>query len=98
VPGSTSLWKDYVRASIMRDWDDPRYGLGFTFGAAGGYFEGIDGERGIAWRVADSLALRRFLRIGLNERTPQPLRRFSRTGSLIDVDTHREVFCVGAGR
>ena len=26
-----------------------------------GYFEGIDGERGIAWRVADSLALRRFL-------------------------------------
>ena len=35
-----------------------------------GYFEGIDGERGIAWRVADSLALRRFLLIGLNERTP----------------------------
>jgi hypothetical protein len=30
-----------------------------------GYFEGIDGEPGIAWRVADSLALRRFLLIGL---------------------------------
>ena len=30
-----------------------------------GYFEGIDSERGIAWRVADSLALRRFLLIGL---------------------------------
>ena len=28
-----------------------------------GYFEGIDGERGIAWRLADSLALRRFLGI-----------------------------------
>ena len=26
-----------------------------------GYFEGIDSERGIAWRVADSMALRRFL-------------------------------------
>ena len=26
-----------------------------------GYFEGIDSERGIAWRVADSLGLRRFL-------------------------------------
>src|ERR1035441_2251180 len=26
-----------------------------------GYFEGIDSERGIAWRAADSLALRRFL-------------------------------------
>src|ERR1039457_3631894 len=31
-----------------------------------GYFEGIDGERGIAWRVAGSLGLRRFLRIGLD--------------------------------
>jgi len=30
-----------------------------------GYFEGIDSERGIAWRAADSLALRRFLLIGL---------------------------------
>ena len=28
-----------------------------------GYFEGLDGERGIAWRAADSLALRGFLRI-----------------------------------
>src|ERR1039458_10223387 len=32
-----------------------------------GYFEGIGAERGIAWRVADSLGLRRFLRIGLDE-------------------------------
>jgi len=34
------------------------------------YFEGLDSERGIAWRVADSLALRRFLLIGLDDRTP----------------------------
>ena len=33
-----------------------------------GYFEGIDSERGIAWRVADSLGLRQFLQIGLDER------------------------------
>ena len=26
-----------------------------------GYFEGIDGERGIAWRATDSLAIRSFL-------------------------------------
>ena len=26
-----------------------------------GYFEGIDSERGIAWRIVDSLGLRRFL-------------------------------------
>ena len=37
-----------------------------------GYFEGIGAERGIAWRLADSLALRRFVGIGL-DRTPGPL-------------------------
>ncbi len=56
-----------------------------------GYFEGIDGERGIAWRVADSLALRRFLGIGLEEYTPDHS-TISRTRRLIDVETHREVF------
>ncbi len=35
-----------------------------------GYFEGIDSERGIAWRMADSLALRRFVGIALDEKTP----------------------------
>src|ERR1700674_5621110 len=56
-----------------------------------GYFEGIDSERGIAWRLADSLALRRFLRIGLDERTPDHS-TISRTRRLMDIDTHREVF------
>jgi transposase len=31
-----------------------------------GFFEGIDSERGIAWRLADSLTLRQFLSIGLD--------------------------------
>ena len=56
-----------------------------------GYFEGIDSERGIAWRMADSLALRRFVGIGLDEYTPDHS-TISRTRRLIDVDTHREVF------
>ncbi|MGC1650368.1 MAG: transposase [Candidatus Sulfotelmatobacter sp.] len=56
-----------------------------------GYFEGIDSERGIAWRIADSLALRRFLLIGLDERTPDHS-TISRTRRLIDIDTHGEVF------
>ena len=56
-----------------------------------GYFEGIDSERGIAWRAADSLALRRFLEIGLDESTPDHS-TISRTRRLIDVDTHRKVF------
>jgi transposase len=35
-----------------------------------GYFEGIDSQRGIAWRCADSLSLRQFLGIPLGESTP----------------------------
>jgi transposase len=56
-----------------------------------GYFEGIDSEPGIAWRLADSLALRQFVRIGLTESTPDHS-TISRTRRLIDVETHREVF------
>jgi transposase len=56
-----------------------------------GYFEGIDSERGIAWRLADSLALREFVRIGITESTPDHS-TISRTRRLMDVETHREVF------
>ena len=56
-----------------------------------GYFEGIDSERGIAWRMADSLALREFVRVGITEQTPDHS-TISRTRRLIDVETHRAVF------
>src|SRR6202046_1324739 len=56
-----------------------------------GYFEGIDSERGIAWQLADSLGLRRFVGIGLDEDTPDHT-TISRTRRLIDLETHREVF------
>src|SRR5437763_910770 len=56
-----------------------------------GYFEGIDSERGIAWRAADSLALRSFLGAGLNEMPPDHS-TISRTRRLIDVETHQAVF------
>jgi len=35
-----------------------------------GYFEGIDSERGLEWRCADSLSLREFLRLGAREPVP----------------------------
>jgi len=56
-----------------------------------GYFEGIDSERGIAWRVADSLGLRRFLGYGLTDSTADHS-TISRNRRLIDVETHQEVF------
>lgn len=56
-----------------------------------GYFEGIDSERGIAWRSADSLALRGFLGLGLEDAVPEHS-TISRTRRLIDLETHRAVF------
>jgi transposase len=56
-----------------------------------GYFEGIEGERGIAWRAADSLALRQFLELELSE-APADHSTISRTRRLIDVETHQAVF------
>ena len=56
-----------------------------------GYFEGIDSERGIAWRATDSLAVRCFLRLALHEPPPDHS-TIARTRRLIDLETHRAVF------
>jgi transposase len=56
-----------------------------------GYFEGIDSERGIAWRANDSLAVRSFVRLALDEAPPDHS-TISRTRRLIDLETHRAVF------
>jgi len=56
-----------------------------------GYFEGIDSERGIAWRATDSFALRDFLGVSL-EQAPPDHSTISRTRRLIDLETHEAVF------
>jgi transposase len=56
-----------------------------------GYFEGIDSERGIAWRAADSLGIRAFLGVALDESVPDQT-TISRTRRLMDIETHRLVF------
>ena len=61
-----------------------------------GYFEGIDSERGIAWRLADSLSLRDFLGLP-TDKAPPDHSTISRTRRLIDVETHREVFTWALG-
>ena len=67
-----------------------------------GYFEGIDSERGIAWRAADSLSYRKFLGYDLSEPTPDHS-TVSRTRRLYSVETHRAVmkwvlkFCASMG-
>jgi len=56
-----------------------------------GYFEGIDSERGIAWRCSDSNSLRAFVGYRLDEASTDHS-TISRTRRLIDLETHREVF------
>ena len=56
-----------------------------------GYFEGLDSERAIAWRAADSLSIRQFLDFALPEAPPDHS-TLSRTRRLIDVETHQAVF------
>src|SRR6202165_4944822 len=56
-----------------------------------GFFEGIGSERGIAWRVADSLSLREFMGYGIDESTPDHV-TISWTRRLLDADTHQKVF------
>jgi transposase len=56
-----------------------------------GYFEGIDSERGIAWRIADSLSLRSFLGYDVTQAPPDHS-TISRTRRLIDLETHQAVF------
>ncbi len=56
-----------------------------------GSFEGLESERAIAWRVADSLSLREFLELGVSEGAPDHS-TLSRTRRLLDLETHEEVF------
>ena len=56
-----------------------------------GFFEGLSSERGIAWRVADSLSLRSFLGLDVTEAAPDHS-TLSRTRRRIDEETHEAVF------
>jgi hypothetical protein len=56
-----------------------------------GYFEGIDSERGLEWRCADSLSLREFLCLGERERVPDHS-WLSRTRSRLSLEVHDQVF------
>ena len=56
-----------------------------------GYFGGIDSERGLEWRCADSLSLREFLRLGTTEPVPDHS-WLSKTRSRLALEVHEAVF------
>jgi transposase len=56
-----------------------------------GYFEGIDSQRGIAWRCSDSLALREFLRLRARQQTPDHS-TLTVIRKRLPVEVHDQVF------
>jgi transposase len=56
-----------------------------------GYFDGIDSERGLEWRCADSFSLREFLRLAEHETVPDHS-WLSRTRSRLPLELHEQVF------
>jgi transposase len=56
-----------------------------------GYFEGMDSERGLEWRCADSLSLREFLRLDLSEPVPDHS-WLSKTRARLPLEVHEAVF------
>ena len=89
---SIRLSKACAARSTRRSWADRAWRLAGIFGCYWwATFEGIDSERGIAWRATDSLAVRSFLRLGLEDAPPDHS-TISRTRRLIDVETHRAIF------
>src|SRR5689334_7685975 len=59
-----------------------------------GYFEGIDSERGLEWRCADSLSLREFLRLGSTESVPDHS-WLGKTRARLPLEVHEAVFAWG---
>jgi len=56
-----------------------------------GYFEGLSSQRGIAWRCGDSLALRQFLGVPLDEPTPDHS-TLTNTRQRLPAEVFAEVF------
>ena len=56
-------------SAVLRTGDGAARLAGFRLLLVG-YFEGLDSERGIAWRAADSLAVRSFVGLGLDTAAP----------------------------
>ena len=56
-----------------------------------GYFEGIESERGIEWRCADSISLREFLGLDLTDRVPDHS-TLSRMRSRLPLEVHQQAF------
>ena len=95
-PGSTASSRGSARRTTRARRGRPSLPPGRYFRMLlVGYFEGIDSERGLEWRCADSLSLREFLRLG--EREPVPDHSWlSRTRARLPLEVHDAGVQLGA--
>jgi len=56
-----------------------------------GYFEGIESERGLEWRCADSMSLREFLGLAITQRVPDHS-TLSRMRQRLPLEVHQQAF------
>jgi len=81
-------------APYYKEGGRPSIALGVYFRMLlAGYFEGIDSQRGIAWRCADSLSLREFLGLSLTERAPDHS-SLTRIRKRLPLDVHEQMFAL----
>ncbi|MEN6484321.1 MAG: transposase [Syntrophobacteraceae bacterium] len=85
-------WAEEICAPFFKEGGRPSIVPGVYFRMIlAGYFEGLASERGIAWRCADSLSLREFLGMGLDEATPDHT-SLSVWRKRLSLDVFRAVF------
>ena len=90
--GFDAFNEETCRAFYAPTWGRPSIPPGVYFRVLlVGYMEGIGSERGIAWRCADSIALREFLGYGLSKNPPDHS-SVSRTRRRLSLEAHEAIF------
>jgi transposase len=87
-PYVEDLCREYYAAGAGRESLPPGVYFRMLFV---GYFEALDSQRAIAWRCADSLSLRAFLGVPLNEATPDHS-SLTKIRQRLPLDVHERVF------
>jgi transposase len=90
-----ALCAPYYKAAHVTGRKSVAPGLYFRMHLVG-FFEGIESERGLEWRFADSLSLRQFLGLALTQRVPDHS-TLSRTRQRLPLAVHQAVFALILG-
>ena len=89
-----ALCRPYYAEKVGRDSIPPGVYFRMLFV---GYFEGLDSQRGIAWRCGDSLSLKAFLGYGPTEQTPEHS-SLTRIRDRLPLEVHEQVFAFVLGQ